>query len=397
MIRRSGSSPSATEAGLEVLDRPARTVSGLGALLARSFALALLVAGLGWLVGCTSPSECRLASDCPAQQFCVQGLCVAECREDRDCATGEACRAGRCRPREATERLCASALECDVGETCAAGLCTPVRFVGSDPGTPDAGVPDAGGGLLPYGAVCERASACESGLCLAPTGSSSGRCTRACAGDGECQYPDRCLDVPGAGRLCGQASAGLPSGAPCPNGPEACATGLCVDVPGGSGPVCTQQCSPLPACPPNLTCQPVSDGTDTSVPVCVPGEGGGFGQGCAAAADCATGLCVEVGGGGICTSTCDTIPCPRGYACTAAQGPAGGSFQICAPEGALGGRFGDACTGASTCASGLCLFDARTGGAFCTETCLSDADCRAVPGLACVLVDGSVAVCGPAR
>lgn len=57
--------------------------------------------------------------------------------------------------------------------------------------------------------------------------------------------------------------------------------------------------------------------------------------------------------------------------------------------------MGAACTGAASCASGLCLFDARTGGAFCTERCFSNVDCRAVPGLACVTLVSGAQVCGP--
>lgn len=367
--------------------------------------MARVAAGIGLLlVGCAQTDECRLASDCPANQFCVQGLCVAECREDRDCDDGEACRAGRCETAEARNRLCASALDCEVGETCAAGVCRVVSFV-SDAGTPpadagtpppaDAGVPiDTGPQLLPYGAVCMRASECESNLCLGPTGASSGRCTRSCNADGDCAYPDRCLDIEGAGRLCGQEQAGLPVGAACPNGPSECASGMCVDAQGGSGPVCTQTCSSLPTCPPNMTCQPVPDGSG-SLPVCIPGQGGGFGQSCGAASECATNLCIGVGNGGVCTSLCSQVPCPSGWACTLANDGMGNDFRVCAPEGALSGGFGQSCTGASSCQSGLCIHDARTQSAFCTAYCNSDADCAAVPGLACVVLQGGVQVCGP--
>lgn len=397
---------SSATAGLEVLDAPSPSDVGPAVALARGLGVALGVVVLALLAGCARTDECRLASDCPARQFCVQGLCVAECREDRDCEDGEACRAGRCQAREARERLCASALDCEVGETCSAGVCQVVRFVGDAGagGQPtDAGTstPDGGSGVdagpvgLPYGAVCAAASECASNLCLGPTGEDTGRCTRTCGADTDCAYPDRCLEIPGAGRLCAQEATGLPVGAPCPNGPETCASGLCVDAQDGSGPVCTQQCAPLPGCPPNLTCQPVPDGTGGAVAVCIPGQGRGFGEACSAARECATQLCVGSGSSGVCTSLCSQVPCPTGWACTLANDGSGNDFRVCAPEGAAGGGFGAACTGASGCQSGLCLHDARTGSAFCTAYCSSSAECTGVAGLACVSLANGARVCGP--
>lgn len=395
-------------AALEILDRPVAPRPAL----ARAVFFAIALALGGHLLGCSRPEECRLASDCQRPLFCVEGHCVAECREDRDCSAGERCQDGRCAVRGVDQRLCASAIDCEQGETCAGGACAPVRLApvdagaepdaGSEPvdsGPLDAGAPDQGPAveppLLPYGAPCARGSECETGRCLGPAGGSTGRCTDECASDADCFYPDACLDIPGAGRLCGQSPTGRPPGAPCPNGPGDCSSGLCVQTMSGSGPICTQECGALPACPVGLTCQPVPDGAGSAVAVCIEGVGSGFGQTCSASADCATGLCVDVGGRGVCTSLCAQVPCPRGWTCTAAEDAVGGRVRICAPDGAVGGRFGDACTGASGCASGLCLFDSRTGGSFCTAPCSGPADCAAVPGLACVTLASGARVCGP--
>lgn len=396
-------------AALEALDVPTSSSSAPVRGLAFSALAAVLISALGAATGCSANEECRLSSDCPSPTSCVEGFCVAECREDRDCPSNQTCYEGSCQDGLTSSRLCSTSFECEVGETCSGGMCTAVRIVLPDAGVaidsgtapadagieqPDLGTPDTGPSLLPYGAVCAGGSECLSGYCLGVSGSSSGRCTDACSTDDDCYYPDTCLDIDGAGKLCGQNPSLSPTGAACPNGPETCATGLCVDSMDGSGPICTQQCSPLPACPAQMTCQPVPDGSGGSVPVCIAGTGGGFGETCTAAADCATSLCVGVGTTGVCTSLCSTVPCPIGWTCTLAE-ENGQSFRVCAPEGAVGGQFGDTCTGAASCSSGLCLNDARTGSAFCTERCTVHADCAAVSGLTCVTLSSGVSVCGP--
>ena len=393
-------------AGLEVFAPLSSGSRSLRRVL-EALAWVFFVAALGGLFGCSSSGECRLTSDCPSPLFCVEGLCVAECREDRDCSETDVCREGRCSPREVGQRLCGSALDCDAGETCANGVCEQVRFVSPSPpdagvgggsetdaGTPDAGMPAQGPAGLPYGAPCSAASECTSSFCLAPAGTTTGRCTERCVADSDCFFPDTCLDVPGAGQLCGQPVAGKPTGAACPGGPSECGSGLCVDSMDGSGPICTETCSSLSICPPNMTCQPVPDGRGGAVPVCINGSGAGFGEGCAAARDCATNLCVAIGAGGLCTSLCQQVPCPSGWSCVVAEDQSG-AFRVCAPDSAVGGRFGDPCTAASACQSNLCLLDPRTSQAFCTEPCVSNADCTSVPGLACVTLLTGARVCGP--
>ncbi len=357
------------------------------------------------LFGCSAAPEveCRLNSDCPANEQCDDGVCVPECREDRDCSTPEICQQGLCIDPGPSTRLCVRVTDCALGQTCVNGLCAAVSVSVRDGGVapPRDGGPaailDGGSPVgLPYGAACSAGSQCVSGLCVGDAAAMSGRCTIACTEDLDCIRPDTCEDVPGAGRFCATVSTGRPTGAECPNGASDCAGGICIARP--SAPTfCSERCSPLPACPPNFTCQPLPDGAGGAEPVCIPGSGGGFGMNCARAADCYTQLCVGVAGSpnGVCTTFCDRVPCPTGYTCASVDDGAGGVVQICAPAGSVGGQFGDACSGASGCANGLCLYDARTGGAFCTIPCASAADCAPVPGLACVrLADGS-AVCGP--
>ncbi len=348
--------------------------------------------------------ECRLNSDCPAPQRCDDGACVPECREDRDCRIGEICSQSVCIDRGPMTQLCISTAECDPGKVCNEGICEVIMLRGPDAGTadaggvdasaPDAASPDGGGDGLPYGAVCARAADCSSGLCLGPQGAPSGRCTISCTSDPECFFPDTCMDVPGAGRFCTQGS-GAPTGAPCPGGPNDCSSGLCITLQDGSA-ICTQECAPLPGCPAGLACAPVPDGMGGAIALCAPGTGLGFGEVCASGTQCASGICVGVPGQqGQCSALCNQVPCPGGYTCTQVDDGAGGQVPICGPAGASGGGFGDPCAGASGCANGLCLHDARSGQAFCTVPCSSPAECAAVPGLACVPLQPGVSVCGP--
>lgn len=373
---------------------------------------ACLLAALS--AACTSPTpspegvECRLNSDCEPPLQCLGGACLPECREDRDCAEGLECRAARCLTPEPGGTICTGVADCPGGQTCIGGICEELTLNTLDAGTapdPDAGAPgpgDAGvgpdGGApanLPYGAVCTRGTECASGLCLGPQGAPAGRCTRPCADNADCTYPDTCTDVPGAGRLCASTAAGAPPGDPCPGGNADCASGLCLQLSANNS-FCTQACAPLPTCPAGMTCAPVPDGQGGALTLCVPGGAGqGFGGSCARAADCATNLCVGVPstGAGVCTSFCDQIPCPAGYSCTAVADGQGGTAQVCAPGGAVGGAYGDTCTGAASCASGLCLNDPRLGGAFCTRACASNADCAAIAGLVCVRLTTGEQVC----
>ncbi|MCK6548323.1 hypothetical protein L6R52_20920 [Myxococcota bacterium] len=352
-------------------------------------------------------AECRLNSDCPAPELCYGGQCVSECREDRDCGPSEVCSGGACMPEEPVQRICSTGLDCRLDEACRGGVCVPISIIARDAGivatdasvtpSPDAGVvePDAGASALPYGAVCSRASECASTFCLGPAGATTGRCTKSCTADTECFYPDRCVDVPGAGRFCGQTTTGKAVGDTCPGGPTECASGLCLGA--GASAICTQQCAPLPICPVGLACAPVADGAGGAVTVCAPGTGRGFGDLCARGSDCASQLCLGVGSAssGVCTSFCDQVPCPIGWACSNVSDGAGGQVAICAPGGASGGGFGAACASAAECSSGLCLSDARTGSAFCTRLCTSAQDCAGVGGLTCVGLASGEQVCAP--
>lgn len=372
--------------------------------MSRAWLLAAVIVALGLALGCSNNEECRLPSDCPAAQLCVDGFCVAQCRTARDCALGEVCEAGQCRVRN-QQVSCASALGCPSGQVCRAGLCTPNSVVNPVPPTPDAGPPsevgppdlpdggdDPGESGLPYGAVCRRASDCESELCVSLGDRELGRCTQTCTENIDCVFPDVCTDAEGGARVCAAVGSGAPVGAACDGGPSDCASGLCINLDGG-GSVCTQECSPLPSCPDNMTCQPVAGPSGTSVPVCFPGQGLGFGETCASDSQCASALCLNTGERSVCTTTCDNLACPNGWTCVGADNGTS-RFEVCAPEGEVGRLFGEPCAAASECETGLCLFNHLTGSAFCTEACFSNSDCMAL-GLVCIRLSTALNVCGP--
>jgi hypothetical protein len=124
------------------------------------------------------------------------------------------------------------------------------------------------------------------------------------------------------------------------------------------------------------------------------GGGGGFGDPCADASQCDSGVCVTGAGAaeGFCSSLCDAATgCPSGAECVAVDA----ENSVCVPgeqPGGGDGQLGDACSEGSQCASGLCATD-DSGNGICTEECDGLLDCA--DGFSCEPVDGG-SVCLPA-
>ena len=122
--------------------------------------------------------------------------------------------------------------------------------------------------------------------------------------------------------------------------------------------------------------------------------GGGFGDPCADASECDSGVCVTGAGAaeGFCSSLCDAATsCPGGSECVAVDA----ENSVCVPAeqpGGGAGQLGDACTAGADCASGLCATDAD-GNGICTEECDGLLDCA--DGFSCEQVEGG-SVCLPA-
>jgi hypothetical protein len=121
---------------------------------------------------------------------------------------------------------------------------------------------------------------------------------------------------------------------------------------------------------------------------------GADGQPCAADADCASGICLPPGRGGICSRACvDALSCAgASLPFSAACGPvtrAGTVGTYCIPFGGRGGQMGDPCGTNADCMASTCV------SGVCTEACNELRDC--VPGLECGAMPyegGSFSGCG---
>ncbi len=244
---------------------------------------------------------------------------------------------------------------------------------------------DAGPGIdaatpLGTGAYIDRCTApgdCASGLCEADRGGTR-FCSRTCGSDLECAHEHVCA-LSGTTRVCRPDD----TGAPCSVGaPERCTLGLCLGTPEGGR--CTRACGSASECPAGYAC---TNAGGSATPICVDIE-----RPCAAAADCATGLCIGTRG---CTSVCRSpSDCPRRlaglppYVCDTSLGTV---ESLCIPPSDVLGdlAIGAPCpaTGLNTCRSGACD-DSAPLGPICTQACSAAGGCA--PGLGCYpLISGS--------
>jgi hypothetical protein len=276
-------------------------------------------------------NECDFHSHCGSLRYCERGRCYQDCRQDFDCMSGEVC-----------DEL---------------GRCVPPYDAGpeDDAGPSDAGTRrDAGVDAGP------RDSGVDGGVDAGPRDSGvdsgprdSGVDTGVDSGPpvGTGRYLDRC-----------SADAG-------------CMSGRCVDDVGGTR-MCTITCATHRDCASEHVCASGvcrHDDTGTTCSTSSPTA-------------CVLGLCVgnSTTGVGECTRECNTAAdCPSGFAC----GDAGGT-RVCVD-------IEHGCSGASQCATGLCL---SIGG--CTAECRTAADCPRrfdfLPQYTCQIAAGSTnAICVP--
>ncbi|MBN2493611.1 MAG: hypothetical protein JXR96_03380 [Deltaproteobacteria bacterium] len=200
----------------------------------------ILAAAVLACAGCGEAGRsCRVDTDCPGNEMCIDGRCSSGCPE-LPCEDGELCHQGRCYAEDCQTRSCPGVgiicvdeqclgtdcigVTCPQGERCAAGRCYPI----------DCETKTCAG----YGEVCVD-DICLEALCLGvecPEGEQ-------CAG-GRC-YPDACADrTCEAGEVCvddtcveaGCAGVACPPGQRCADGscwPEDCEQADC-----GPGEVC---------------------------------------------------------------------------------------------------------------------------------------------------------------
>ncbi len=260
------------------------------------------------------------------------------------CPSGMQCREGRC-AEAALGRKCDADADCEVGDLCLAERCTRTCCTSSDC-DPDprfvCWIPEAGGGSF-----CRAAE--EVGRELG----GAGKAWEACEADGDCRSghcdskQHRCADT-----CCADAS--------CAAGHGVCQFGE--PAHGGYGPWCAPAVSTLAA----------------------------RYAACTTDADCASGLCLSLGGTMLCSSPCCASPecemLPNGgppVACAPMEHE-GTVVRACArvlPPGGDLKSLAEACDDDAECRSGVCL-DLGAGKA-CSEVCCSDASCGEADSFQC--------------
>jgi len=256
---------------------------------------------------------CTDSSDCPADTWCsgndgAQGVCLP----DGDIAPGESCSTAE--------------FECAPGSFCA-GEPDPLCFVRCD----EAGTECPSGqvcrdfgeaswcypeGDRGYGEGCsDDIWSCSEGLFCADAASGSGRCSRGCRADDECEGDDWCF-VSRDGGYC-RPAGDVERGDACADDVYACEAGLACLFGGTAGAFCSAECTGFAdSCEGDEACRFVGYGRT----FCVPSGDGGHGDSCAddrfACSDDA--WCVNAGTDeAVCVQTCSFDPdaCPDGTSC----------------------------------------------------------------------------------
>jgi MYXO-CTERM domain-containing protein len=176
------------------------------------------------------------------------------------------------------------------------------------------------GGL---GDLCEYNNDCDSDFCLAIVGESNPPyCSTNCAGLADCPCGMKCSQFQGGVAYCtlGGPQNCTPSGNPCATADE-CISLTCVDG------VCRDACEVGGApCAAGQACQRIAS---TSINgYCVAAGDGLFGDSCGQDADCASLLCLNLGGVQSCQQPCDpqSSYCGDGMACLKVIGT---TFNVC--------------------------------------------------------------------
>jgi hypothetical protein len=296
----------------------------------------VLAALIVWAAGCEALVDGKLGDvdcldegahgppSCQSGYWCSDGLCIpygldAPCTGDDDCAMGDFCLdlaafsappgSGVDLPSAAgrrCSRTCCSSGDCDPQFVCTIAPDGAGNFcqLATDVGRP-------AGGALDAMHACTQASDCRSGLCL------GSRCADTCCSDTSCAAGAGDAGE-GACRL-GQPAPELASGfwcavpagqtgryGPCKMDAE-CASGLCLDLGGDVGMVCSSPCCTSGDCgsagPATVRCVTV-EGVRACAALAPSPPGAAVGLTCATDSDCRGGICLKEGDQGTCSDTC---------------------------------------------------------------------------------------------
>ena len=227
---------------------------------------------------CLAPPSCTYDKDCPGQQLCVGGKCIAPtCSSSADCQQGELCVNGKCSPDP-----CA-AVSCNAGEVCKAGQCKPSCagvFCQNDERCVDGKcVSDpCAGKQCPSGERCENGSCvkdpCEADSCKRGRQCKTDKCEPDPCASLKCPAGQSCKDGECAGDKTCKSDKDCPGDSICQNGkcqPPGCYTQTCAQ-----GSICVNgQCRPdscsVTTCGKDEVCRPV-DGKCVKLCRCPDGE-----------------------------------------------------------------------------------------------------------------------------
>lgn len=299
-------------------------------------------------VECASPQT----NDCPAGLVCLPysnaagGVCMPDAgpgpsRADGEpCATGAECASLMC-VGDGTGAWCRS--QCALGDDAACGAGHACMQLQGQPY--GACAPSDAPVKQPDGAPCEKADACEGGLCVGAPSSAVYTCASPCQ-DGACAEGFGCQPLVGGGGVCLAEGAKSELGAVCENNQD-CKSDVCIQATGPGAPpapFCSQPCGD---CPCGMACVDFQGGEAWCEPgpkvACVPD-----GNPCAADGECAGGVCLT----GVCAQGCTVTlgGCAAGEACRRLD--PGGAAGVCEATGA--GVPGAACEADADCATLLC-------------------------------------------
>lgn len=335
--------------------------------------------GLPDITGAT----CRLNSDCIPGLYCADRTCTFDCRTDRDCPRGSTCQSGECLtdlPFDAappTRDATLPTLDAQPRDATPPRDALPPRDADPIDALPpiDAALRD-----LPLGADCDRATDCQTDLCvdLAIAGARHAICATPCCHETDCPLGFGCQYLRGV-KLCVPSriyppgyTFDRPAGQRCLG--NACQSGLC-DVEADR---CLATCCTDRDCA-GLTCIWTPTGAGPRA-ICdpLPFGFGRTGDGCFGDLDCRSRICVPapapINAPGICADPCCTHDdCPPPTACGRVAAFEGntitGVITACVPL-TRGPLPDDApCATETECTGAECIEGT------CTRPCCQDNDC----------------------
>ena len=316
---------------------------------------------------------------CGIDEFCNDGICRSTCESDEDCVeTGDE----KCNDSGDSVLVCEEAQPgcrkwkkdrtCEDGDECVEGECIAIcvpQCEGKQCG------PDGCGGVC---GACDEHYACDVGMCIYQPGCGDGACdpelNEDCSlceldcgcGCGEVCEAGSCVWTACDGRECGSDGCEGNCGE-CPADEVCFADGTCACIPECEGKQCgDDRCgSPCGVCPDGQGC------VENKCLVLAQ-----FGEPCEEDIRCFSGICLQLGYGGICSDGCIS-DCPTGWQCFPLGVSGSDISYVCTPQLqylCLPCVNDSDCMPPDVSTEAKCVWG-NSQGAFCGIGCAGDGDC----------------------